>query len=280
MSCPVTDLELAAAVEELPPVSSVLQRLITVLQDPKSDLDDIGRLVRTDTALTTKVLRLANSAHFALPARVTSIEEAVQQIGVNEVHRLVSALGGRQLFERVLTCYGITAEHLWEHTLTVGLCAELVAGKIGGDRGAAYLVAMLHPIGFVALDRVAAARKLAPRTFEVPLLDWEREHFGTDNAGAAARVMLHWKFPEELAASVASRYEVPTSPTVAQPGGILHVASCLAERLGVGLAPEGGLFRFSGERIASFGLSAAQFADLENDARLNLARTRTLLKLA
>lgn len=276
----VTDQELAAAVEELPPVSVVLQRLLVVLQNPDSDVGDIAHYVRADTALATKMLRLANSAHFGLPSHVASIEEAIQQIGIAEVHRLVSVLGSRQLIARPLAQYGITASVLWQHTLAVAVGAEAIAERLGCDRGNAYLAGILHPIGFVALDRVAAARALAPRPEGDALLEWERAHFDTDNPTAAARVLLHWKFPGAIAEAVGLRYEPPVAAAHLQAGGVLHLASCLAENLGFGLPPEGGLFRAFPERLGAVGLAAEDFSHLEAVASQRLARTRTLLQLA
>lgn len=276
----VTDQELAAAVEELPPVSAVLQRILVVLEDPNSDLDDISRLVRAETALSAQVLRLANSAYFGLPERVASVEEGIQQIGASQLNRIVSSLGSRRLFLRPLTQYDLTADVLWQHTLTVAVCAETVAARLRADRGAAYLAGILHPIGIVALDRVSARRNLPPRTGHFSLLEWERENFDTDNAGAAARVLKHWKFPDSLSDAVAARYQPPTRETIKQTGSILHLASCLAEKLDIGLPPEGGIFRLTDETIEACGISRDEFAELELESRQNLARTRTLLQLA
>jgi HD-like signal output (HDOD) protein len=280
MPTAVTDQELAAAVEELPPVSAVLQRILVVLEDPDSDLDDISRLVRAETALSAQVLRLANSAYFGLPERVASVEQGIQQIGASQLNRLVSSLGSRRLFLRPLAQYDLTAEVLWQHTLAVAVCAETIAPRVGADSSAAYLAGILHPIGIVALDRVAAGRHLPPRTGHFSMPEWERDHFATDNALAAGRVLRHWKFPEPLAVAVAARYEAPTPSTLEKTGSVLHLASCLAERLELGLPPEGGLFRLNDETIEAYGLSPDDFAELEMESRQNLARTRTLLQLA
>jgi HD-like signal output (HDOD) protein len=282
MSNHVTDQELATALEALPPVSPVLQRLLFVLDDPHSDLDDISKLVRTDTGLSAKMLRLANSAHFGLPCQVSTVEEAIQQIGVLEVSRLVSALGSRPLFDRSLDFYGITASLFWQHTLAVAVAAEVIAVKTSRDRASAYSVGMLHAIGFVALDRIAAGRKLPVRETSVALLDWEREQFGASNPTAAARVLRYWKFPEALANSIAARYTPPAADLAddAVNGAILHVASCLAEKVHAGLPPEGGLFRLVPERVQPLGLDADDLASIEGEVRQNLSRTRTLLKLA
>lgn len=282
MSSPVlvSDQELAAAVDRLPPVSAVMQRLLTVLEDPDSSVDDVAALVRVDTALATQVLRLANSAYFGLVERVATIEEGVQHIGMNQVQRLITSLGGRRLFERALDQYLISAPVLWHHTLAVAVGSEVIATRLDADTSIAYLGGILHTIGIVALDSVAAARGLAPRNPGVPLLDWERENFGIDNAVAAARVLQYWKFPESLRQAVAMRYEPPAGESAKSPAAVLYLACCLAEHTAAGLAPEGGLFRLTEDVLASIGMSEAQFRALEGDLRFQLARTRSLLRLA
>jgi len=278
MTTPVSEQELRAAIADLPPVSAVIQRILAVLQDPRSDVDDVARLVRTETALAAQVLRLANSAHYGLSERVTSIHEAVQHLGILEVQRLVTALGSRQLFLRPLFAYGILADTLWEHALAVAVGAETCARYSGADRGLAYLTGILHCVGLVALDRVAAARHIKPRDRDSTLDAWELEHFGTDNAAVAAQVLRVWEFPEAVTAVVAARYHPEKSggPEAA----ILHLGSVVADRLGVGLVAEKGLFRAPAELIAAAGVPLEDFSEAELDARQSLDRTRALLRMA
>lgn len=280
MPTPLSESELTAAIAELPPVSGVLQRILTVLRDPHSDLDDIARLVKAETALAAQVVRLANSVHFGLAQPVASVDEAIQQLGFAEINRLVCALGSKQLFLRPLHHYGVTAEALWQHTLAVAVCAEVLAGYTKADRSVAYLAGILHPVGLIALDRTATARQLAPRADGTPLTDWEHAQFGTDNAGIAARVLRAWKFPDNLLAAVAGRYTPGAAGDQIAAASVLHVASCLAERLGSGLPPEKALFPASADRIAAAGLHWDDYADAEMEATQQLERTRALLNLA
>jgi len=277
---PLNDAELGAAIADLPAVSVVMQRILGVLADPRSDLADIGRLVRTETALSAQVVRMANSAFYGLPEPVASIEEAIQRLGFAEVNRLVSTLSSLQLFQRPFAKIGLTPDALWQHALAVAVCAETVSGYARIDRGMAYLAGILHPVGILALDRVAAARQLPARNPEQPLLEWEHQHFGTDNAVVAARVLRVWKFPDTLAATVAGRYVPAASGEHIRTASILHVASCLAEKLGAGLGPEKGIFLPAADRIAAAGLQLDEFGEAEIEAGQNLQRTRAMLKLA
>lgn len=56
-------------------------RIREVLDDNRSDAQDIGRLIALDPSLTAKILKLANSALFRFPSQVDSIGKAVSVIG-------------------------------------------------------------------------------------------------------------------------------------------------------------------------------------------------------
>jgi HD-like signal output (HDOD) protein len=277
---PVTDQELSALVEQMPPVATVIQRLLAVLRDPLSEVSDIARLVLVDTTLATQVLRLANSPHYGLEKQVSSIDQAIQHVGVNEITRLATTLSARQLFQRPLTRYKLTPHLMWHHTLAVAVGAEIVAQRLFGDTETAYLAGLLHGIGFIALDGVAAARNLAPRPAKKPLLEWERETFGTDNAATAARLLHHWGFPPAIAQAVGNRYEVPNMETIAEPGGLLYTASFLAETIPAGLPPEAGLFFAPTKALEAFIVRPAEIRDFEFAVRQKLSRLRTMLNLA
>jgi HD-like signal output (HDOD) protein len=279
MPTPLTDPEIAAAVAYLPPVSVVLQRILKVLGDPHAPIEDIGRLVRAETGLATQVLRTANSAFFGLPSPVMSIDEAIQRLGIAEINRLVTVLGSRQLFLHPLRVYGLPAEVLWGHTLTVAVCAETLAVYAEVDRNSAHLAGILHPIGMIALERISAARKIKPRPALSALQDWEMTMFGTDNAAVAARVLRHWQFPESLAAAVGGRYDPDHAGDARHSASLLHLASLMAEKLGGELPGERGRFPLSPARFAAAGMAWDVFAEAEAEAGQNLERTRALLQV-
>jgi HD-like signal output (HDOD) protein len=279
MNTPLSDSEIAAAVATLPPVSAVLQRILSILQDPNAPLEDIARLVRAETGLASQVLRMANSAHYGLPTAATTIDEAIQRLGIAEVSRLVTMLGSRQLILSPLKSYGISAETLWEHTLIVAVCAETLALYAERDRNSAHLAGVLHPVGMVALDRIAGARKLAQRPATTPLAAWEATVFGVNNAAIAGRVLRHWQFPEGLAAAVAGRYAPEGAGDASGAASLLHLASLLAGKVGGALPGEEGCFRLAAGRFAASGVPWDAMAEAEVEAGQNVERTRALLQI-
>lgn len=64
-----------------------LLRLLKALQDPDSSAKDLADIIRRDIGLSVRILRVANTALFALPRRVESITEAVMMLGTRQIAR-------------------------------------------------------------------------------------------------------------------------------------------------------------------------------------------------
>lgn len=275
----ISDQELSQAVDQLPPVLSVIRRLLAVMRDPNSDVDDIARLVRADTALAAQTLRLANSPHYGLHERVASIEQAIQHVGINEIMRLVSTLGGRQVFSRDLKVYRVAASLHWQHCLALAVAGEQVASRYALDPGLIYIGGLLHTVGMVALNGIAVARGLTPIPEAMPVRAWEQEQFGVENPEVAARVMRSWNFPDDLAAEVAERYVRPTRESLGRPGAALYLASAIAEKIPAGLPVEHGIFQLSHEQLVELGLGGSGLGDLELSSLQLFSRVRAMLNL-
>jgi HD-like signal output (HDOD) protein len=159
------------------------------------------------------------------------------------------------------------------------VCAETLALYAETDRNFAHLAGVLHPVGMVALDRIATARKQPPRDAARSIQEWEAATFGIDNAAVAARVLRHWQFPEALSDTVAGRYDPESSGTVVASASLLYLASLLAEKIGEPLPGDRGRFRLQPARLAASGVPWDAFSEAEVEAAQHLERTRALLQV-
>jgi len=275
----ISDQELSEAVDQLPPVVSVIRRLLAVTRDPNCDVEDIARLVRADTALAAQTLRLANSPHYGLHLRVGSIEEAIQHVGINEIVRMVSTLGTRQVLSRDIPTYRLSASLHWQHALAVAVAGEQVANSFALDAGTTYLAGLLHTVGMVALNSITLTRQLPPRPEKQPLRDWEREQFGAENPEIAGRVMHAWNFPDELIAAVNGRYLTPTRERLGLHATALFLASTIAERIPAGIPAEHGIFHLTDDQLDAIGLGGNGLGDLELSSLHLFSRVRAMLNL-
>src|SRR5438270_90165 len=69
------------SLQEFTPLTDSVVRLLALLDDPTVPLQDIADVAAHDVALTTHILRLANSALYGCPHHIGTIAEAVRTIG-------------------------------------------------------------------------------------------------------------------------------------------------------------------------------------------------------
>lgn len=74
---------LVAGLKELPARPQVFLSLTALLSDSSSGAPEIAKLVKTDAALSAKVLHIVNSAFFGLPRKTTSIDTALTYLGTS-----------------------------------------------------------------------------------------------------------------------------------------------------------------------------------------------------
>jgi c-di-GMP phosphodiesterase len=109
--------------QRLQPNQLALLQLLAKLQDPLVEVGDLEGLIAQDVALSYELLKLVNSAQFALPKQVDSVRQAVLMLGVNAVRRYVSLLmlaGDRSRPPDLLTT-ALRRAHM----------AELLSAKLG-----------------------------------------------------------------------------------------------------------------------------------------------------
>lgn len=77
--------DILAAVENVPSSPQVLQRVLTLVNDPDFSFDQLMDIVSLDPGITAAVLRMCNSAYFGLQQPVSSLQQALTYLGVNNI---------------------------------------------------------------------------------------------------------------------------------------------------------------------------------------------------
>jgi len=191
-------------IEKFSPAPRVLGTAMALLRDPNADIEELGRLIKTDSALTSDILRGANSVYYNLGDKVSSLEAAVQRIGFRECMRLLNLSVAHTLSNNELSCYGITAEDYWAESLFNGLFMEGLAKKIGTlDPDTAHTTGLLRYIGRLAINR--SLIDLGMGLFwngSSPLAEWDLSQVGFTQSHAAGRLMKVWQFSEEVVRAI------------------------------------------------------------------------------
>ena len=130
--------------------SNFFRLMVAVAQD-EPDVEEIEQLISMDASLTYGLLKMANSAYFALRHRASSVHQAVMTLGLGQLKQWVYLLSASNA-ERAAE--DGTEEFLKQSFMRATFCSELVmqAEDMPISRSEAYLMGM-----FSTLERLIKA---------------------------------------------------------------------------------------------------------------------------
>jgi len=82
----------------LPTLPRVAIKVRDTVADPDSNLNQISTLISQDAALSARMIRIANTAHYSRAIKVENLQTAVTRIGMRQIKNIVMALAMEQLF--------------------------------------------------------------------------------------------------------------------------------------------------------------------------------------
>lgn len=253
VSSPPSREALLRAVRNLSAAPMILARLGRMLTDADTPLEEITAILKCDAALTTRLLRIANSVVYSGGQPCASLDEAALRVGLTEIYRLTGFAATAQIVEHRLGFYGVTAAQFRENALLTALIIEQLAPAAELDPADAYTVGLLRSIGKIALDRIGrAADGGYASEGSGPLAEWEIAQVGMTNGEAAEIVMHEWLFPPEAIAAIRHHYHPPETSTLAH---LLNLAAGAAERCGHGWPGERFYWNPTPEQFARLGLT-------------------------
>lgn len=240
IASPVSREALLHVVKNFPAAPRILAQLGGMLLDPNSDLSDVIDLLKHDTGLTARVIRVSNSAVYGGTSRAASLEEALIRVGFNEVYRLVGLAAVANISDDNLRNYGVTGTRFRENSLFLGFVAEVLAPLVDIEPRAAYTAGLLRSTGKIAIDRLApgpvATRGYATAGKTRPIDEWELELVGIDNCMAAGTILEEWRFPGPTVQAIREHYRPGASSTPM--AHLLNIAAGLTEKEGYELPGE------------------------------------------
>lgn len=150
--------------------------------------------------------QLSNSAFFGLSSPVSNLNDAVTQLGFQQIYQIAVAASSSRTLSPPQKGYAIDQGELWKHSVTAALAAQLLARAQGENESIVFTGALLHDIGKIilseALEKNYADLLHEAKTSTQPLVDIEKKILGVDHAQVGGRLLDRWKFPPNLVAAV------------------------------------------------------------------------------
>ncbi|MCB1878317.1 MAG: HDOD domain-containing protein [Chromatiales bacterium] len=229
----MTPQDLVGDVAELLSLPEVYFRTQELLDDPESTVDQLGKVVEYDVALTTRLLKLVNSAYFARPMRIDRVSHAISLIGRTELQNIILAMSAADVFRKIPNDL-VDMSTFWYHSVYAALLARMLSPKAGILHGERMFVAgLLHDVGHLVLysrmpDHSRQVLESAPVT-DGGIYEMEKEVIGFTHAEVGDALMEMWKLPDSLRAVVHWHHEPARAPAdFVREVNVVHIANSLA----------------------------------------------------
>lgn len=197
--------KILAKTKDLAALPQVVFKITEMAGSTDNSASALEKVIIVDPGFSAKVLSRANSAHYALPKKVTSIKEAVTYIGMKAVRELAMNVGVFDMFIGKTDKDSLRKRAWWRQSVDTAVVASMLGDSCGMDTGECYSAGLLHCIGKTTLDRydTSSYEKVVLLT-ERGVADWQAEMavFGVDHSMVATAVAHKWGFPEALSSSL------------------------------------------------------------------------------
>jgi HD-like signal output (HDOD) protein/CheY-like chemotaxis protein len=210
---------LASQMDQMPSMPEIYLELVEELKEEAPSLPLISRLISQDVAMTAKILQLVNSAFFGIRRRITTVDMAVNYLGLENVSSLVLAANVFSQFKSKGTVKGFSMESLWSHSGLVGRSAQTIVKREDRPKEEiddAMTAGLLHDCGkliFTANMPEEYGKAIAIRDTEnISLCAAEEQVLGTNHAVIGAYLLGVWGLPDAIVEAVAFHHTPDACP--------------------------------------------------------------------
>ncbi|ADK83764.1 metal dependent phosphohydrolase [Desulfarculus baarsii DSM 2075] len=268
--------KIAEKAQKMPPLPTVVARVLELTADPDYSTAELIRAINMDQAVTAHVLRRVNSAFFGLRYRCTSLEQAVPQLGADNVAEIALDAGVAKFFKG--------SAPIWRHSMATALTAREL-GKAHGhaDLATLHTSALLHDVGMLIIAEflrdVYEDVQYFVKTEGYSQTMAEREALGIDHAELGARIGQKWKLAPETVEVIALHHEPAKARLARQDTNIVCLANHIVNTIGYRCLDEEYLVDLPSTVLFEMRLTRRELDGLTAQAAQSLEKSDEILEL-
>ncbi len=201
------------AIEGLPTIPEIYNELVSELSSDDVSMQRVASIVSRDIAISAKLLQVVKSAYFGVKTEIQSVQQAVNQLGIDTVKGVILSAG----VYANSTCApvsGFSPAGLYRTGAAVGPKARFIAHVFGLTRNRvdeALTAGMMHDVGKLVL--LAGFAEELEQACAISEKETIRLHvaiekiLGVNDASLGAYLLASWGFPESIVDAVSLHYE-------------------------------------------------------------------------
>ena len=116
-------------VRSLPTLPDVINKVLALVGDESTSAKKLGRLISYDQSISSRLLKVANSAYYGFMRQITTAQHAIVILGFKEVKSLILGIA---VFDTMKGASGETSlgqKEFWMHSIGCALAGQLICKK-------------------------------------------------------------------------------------------------------------------------------------------------------
>ena len=256
---------------QIPTMPTIAAKVMQIVNDPHSSAEDVAKFISRDVALTSKVLRLANSAFYGIPRTISSVNSAIVILGFNTIRSRVLSASVLKVFPAKPGLVAFDRKAFWKHSFMVGIASRMVAQIYRKrklvDMETAFSAGLLHDIGKIILEQFSNDDYLpvlkAAKDQGIPLYMAEKAMLGMSHADVSGMLVDKWQMPNELKSPIVNHHSPMEDKASQDMACIVHYANHLCHLKGSGCMANETYAPLAAEAAAVLGLGITEEELLE-----------------
>jgi HD-like signal output (HDOD) protein len=173
-----------------------------------ADLTTITSLLMDDPTICAQVLKVANSTYFCTRERITTVSQAVINLGLENIKQILFAIEIIGVFRADFSTKKFNEELFWRHSIATGFLAM----AIGHVKKYPVVTETLYITGILRNIGVLAIRQFLPAEFDaiINLIERKRIDFrtasqeviGINHHEVGYLIGIKWNLPEDIVNSM------------------------------------------------------------------------------
>lgn len=230
-------LSIEKSLRDLPALPVIVGRILAETANPECSAHSIERLISSDQALASKVLRVVNSAYYGLSGQITSLNQAVMILGIPQVRNLALSVSAISMMKSKTPRQHETLKLFWLHAFGAAAVTQLIAQRRKmrvDDVEALLLGGLMHDIGRLFLYSMFSQTydqvlKYAEDR-QIPVKEAEERLLGLNHSQIGACMAEAWNLPPFIGTLI-EQHEGPFAESDLPTFFAVHIADRLTERL-------------------------------------------------
>ena len=191
--------ELIKKAAELNMMPQVAKKVVELVSNESSTAAQLAELLEKDPNITTRILKISNSAFYGLRREVKTVQQAIVILGFKSLRSMVVASSSKALHKR----FGIAEQLMWDHSIGTAIGAKIISEGMPNAVGeVAFVGGLLHNVGKTVMNNESpkAYLEVMKKVYNdrVSPLQAETEIFGYGHPQVGYMIAEKWGLPPEL----------------------------------------------------------------------------------